>query len=132
MIEWRLLKHDKFVVCVVDPESAIAEGLSILFETYGIEVLSFPDAESFLEAIPLIRNSHCCLIIEANLPGISAPALLQEMHDEFADLWMFLLISTSSPQLLEAAQSSRQISVIEKPCTNGQLVEKVLEVRQRA
>ena len=127
-----MLKHDKFVVCVVDPESAIAEGLSILFETYGIEVLSYPDAESFLEAMPLVRNSRCCLIIEASLPGISAPALLQQLHDEFADLWVVLLISTSSPQLLKAAQSSQQISVIEKPCTNGRLVEKVLEVRQRA
>ena len=125
------MKHDKFVVCVVDPESAIAEGLSILFETYGIEVLSYPDAETFLEAMPLVRNSRCCLIIEASLPGISAPALLQKLHDEFADLWVILLISTSSPQLLEAAQGSRQISVIEKPCTNGRLVEKVLEVRQQ-
>ena len=126
------MKHDKFVVHVVDPDPAIAEGLSILFDTYGIEVLSYPDAESFLEAIPPPCSGHCCLLIEANLPGISGPALLQQLRDEHADLSVLLLISTSSPQLINAAKSSRQVGVIEKPCTNGMLIEEVLRLRERA
>lgn len=126
------MKHDKFVVHVVDPDAAIADGLSTLFDTYGIEVLSYPDAEFFLEAMPPPCFGHCCVLIEANLPGMSGPALLQKLRDERADLPVLLLISTSYPRLTEALQGSRQIGVIEKPCSNGMLVKKVLELRKLA
>ena len=125
------MNQEKFVVHVVDPDPAIAEGLSALFDTYGIEVLCYPDAESFLEAEPLRRSGQGCLLIEASLPGISGPALLQKLRDECADLPVLLLISTSSPQLIEAARSARQVGVIEKPCTNGTLIENVLRLRQQ-
>ena len=124
------MEQDKFVVHVVDPDPAIADGLSALFDTYGIEVFSYPDAESFLEAMPP-NAEHRCLLIEANLPGISGPALLQKLHDECADLPVLLLISPSSPQLIEVAKSSRQVGVIEKPCKNGLLIEEVLRLRQQ-
>ncbi|MGB5491376.1 MAG: response regulator [Woeseiaceae bacterium] len=126
------MKQDNFVVHVVDPDSAIADGLSTLFDTYGITVLSYPDAESFLGAMPPPCFGHCCLLIEANLPGISGPALLQKLRDERADLPLLLMISTSYPQLTEILQSSRQIGFIEKPCSNGMLVNKVLELREQA
>jgi FixJ family two-component response regulator len=124
------LKQDKFVVHVVDPDAAIADGLSTLFDTYGIEVISYPDAESFLESMLPPCFGHCCVLIEANLPGISGPALLQRLRNERADLPVLLLISTSYPQLTETLQGSRQIGVIEKPCSNGMLVEKILELRK--
>ena len=126
------MKQDKFVVHVVDPDAAIADGLSTLFDTYGIEVLSYPDAESFLEAVPPPCSGRCCLLIEANLPGISGPALLQKLRAERADLPVLLLISTSYPQLTEILQGSRQVGVIEKPCSNGMLVKRVLELRKLA
>lgn len=125
------MKHEKFVVHVVDPDPAIADGLSVLFDTYGIEVYSYRDAESFLEAMPP-SSGYRCLLIEANLPGISGPALLQKLRDECADLPVLLLISTSSPQLIEAARSARQVGVIEKPCTNGMLMKEVLRLRQQS
>ena len=126
------MQHDNFVVHVVDPDPAIADGLSALFDTFGIEVLSYSDAESFLESIPPPSSGQGCLLIEASLPGISGPALLQKLRDECADLPVLLLISTSSPQLIEAARSARQVGVVEKPCTNGMLVKEVLRLRQQS
>jgi FixJ family two-component response regulator len=126
------LKPDKFVVHVVDPDAAIADGLSTLFDTYGIAVISYPDAESYLDAMPPPGLGPCCLLVDANLPGISGPALLQKLRDERADLPLLLMISTSYPQLTETLQGSRQIGFIEKPCSNGMLVKKVLELREQA
>lgn len=125
-----MLKQDKFVVHIVDPDPAIADGLSTLFDTYGIEVLSYPDAESFLEVTPVPCQRHCCLLVEADLPGISGPALLQRLRDERADMPVLLLFSTSSPRLIEAAKSAPHVGVIEKPCANGILIDKVLRLRQ--
>lgn len=126
------MAHDSFVVHVVDPDQAIADGLAILLSTYGIEVVSYPDAESFLDATSPPSAGHCCLLIEADLPGLSGPALLQQLRDQRVDLPVLLLISTSSPQLIQAAGSSRQVGVIEKPFLDGMLIDKVLSIRQHA
>lgn len=126
------MKNDEFVVHVVDPDEAIAEGLATLLNTYGIEVLSYPDAETFLAAWPQLYPDHCCLLVEANLPGLSGPALLRKLLDECADLPVLLLISTSSPELIEVARGASQIGVIEKPFVNSMLTDRVLRLREYA
>jgi two-component system CheB/CheR fusion protein len=126
------LKAEEFVVHIVDPDQAIAEGLATLLNTYGIEVCSYPDAETFLDAWSQLRPGHCCLLVEAELPGLSGPALVQILLDEFADLPVLLLINTSSPQLIETARSSSRFGVIEKPFLNGMLIEQVLRLSKSA
>jgi two-component system CheB/CheR fusion protein len=126
------LKSEKFLVHVVDPDQAIAEGLATLLNTYGIEVCSYPDAETFLNSWSQLRPGHCCLLVEAELPGLSGPALVQILLDEFADLPVLLLINTSSPELIETARRSTRFGVIEKPFVNGTLIEQVLRLRQAA
>jgi FixJ family two-component response regulator len=71
-------------------------------------------------------------LVEANLPGLSGPALIQRLLDECADLPVLLLISTSSPNLIEVAQSSSRIGVIEKPFLDGTLIEELLRLRRQA
>jgi two-component system CheB/CheR fusion protein len=126
------LKQGDFVVHVVDPDSAIGEGLAALLDTYGIEVRSYPDAEAFLDSWPHRYAGKCCLLVEADLPGRSGPALLEQLLGECADLPVLLLISTSSPELIEVARSSSRIGVIEKPFVDGMLTEQVLRLRQQA
>ena len=126
------MKQGDFVVHVVDPDSAIGEGLSALLETYGIKVQSYADAEAFLESWPKRSTDKCCLLVEADLPGLSGPALLQQILDECADLPVMLLISSSSPEMIAVARSSSRIGVIEKPFVNGTLTNRVLQLRQQA
>jgi len=126
------LKIENYVVHVVDPDQAIAEGLATLLNTYGIDVYSYPDAETFLDSRSQFRPGLSCLLVEAELPGLSGPALVQILLDEFADLPVLLLINTSSPQLIEIAQRSSRFGVIEKPFLNGTLIEQVLQLRKSA
>ena len=126
------MKNDEFVVYVVDPDEAIAEGLATLLNTYGIEVHSYPDAETFLDAWPHLYPDQCCLLVAADLPGLSGPALLRKLLDECANLPVLLLISTSSPELIEVARCSSQIGIIEKPFVNGMLTDRVLRLREHA
>lgn len=126
------MKSDEFVVHIVDPDQAIGEGLAALLNTYGIEVCSYPDAEAFLESWPHVRRGRSCLLVEADLPGLSGPALIQRLLDECADLPVLLLVSTSSPDLIEVARSSSRIGVIEKPFVNGTLIEQLARLRHQA
>jgi len=126
------LKSDRFVVHVVDPDQAIADGLVTLLETYGIQVAYYSDAEAFLKSQPRSFRGRCCLLVDADLPGLSGPALLKQLRDDFANVPVLLFISTSSPELIEAARSSNRVGVIEKPFVDGMLIGELLRLRQQA
>ncbi|MEJ2273403.1 MAG: response regulator [Woeseiaceae bacterium] len=123
------MQQASFVVHIVDPDAAIADGLSTLLSTYGIDVIAYPDAESFLQSRSAALQQRGCLLVEADLPGVSGPALLQQVHDQLA---VVLLVSTSSPDLIDVASSSSRVRVIEKPCVDGALVDALLSIRQQA
>ncbi len=123
------MKRENFMVHVVDSDQAIADGLVTLLGTYGIEVLSHPDAESFLRSWLPRRCRNCCLITEADLPGLSGPALLRKLRELRVEVPVLMLLSTSSPELIEVALSSGQVSVIQKPCHDRTLIDRVLSIR---
>ena len=123
------MKRENFIVHVVDSDQAIADGLATLLGTYGIEVLAHPDAESFLKFWLPRRSRNCCLITEADLPGLSGSALLRELRDLRVEIPVLMLVGTSSPQLTERALSSGLVSMIQKPCTDSTLIDRVLSIR---
>ena len=71
-------------------------------------------------------------MVDADLPGLSGPALLQQLRDDFAQVPALLFVSTSSPELIEAARSSSRVGVIEKPFVNGVLIDELLRLKQQA
>lgn len=113
----------------MDPDRSIGDGFAVLLSTYGIAVRSYPDAETFLECWPQVPAQRCCLIVEADLPGLSGPALIQRLADECGDLAVVLLVSTSSPELIEIAKSSGRIGVVEKPFVHGTLIDELVSRR---
>lgn len=119
-------------MCIVDPDPAIADGLATLLSTYGIQVRSYPDAESFLQSWSAAPTENGCLLIEADLPGVSGPALLARLNGNASELPVLLMVSTSSPELIAAARASDRVRVIEKPCVDDTLVTAILAIRQRA
>ena len=126
------MKDEKFVVHVVDPDQAITDGLATLLGTYDIQVRSYPDAESFLQKWLPHRCRHCCLLAEADLPGLSGPALLRELRERDVEIPVLLLVSSSTPELIEVARTSSQVGVIEKPFINHALIDQVMSLRGRA
>jgi len=126
------VKQGKFVVHIVDPDAAIADGLATLLNTYGIAVKSYPDAESFLGSWSAASSIKGCLLVEADLPGVSGPALLAKLTGDALDLPVLLMISTSSPDLIAAAKSSDLVRVIEKTCFDDTLVEALLDIRSQS
>ena len=121
--------RENFMVHVVDSDQAIADGLATLIGTYGIEVMSHPDAESFLTYWLPRRCRNCCLITEADLPGLSGPVLLRELRELRVNIPVLMLVSTTAPELSETALSPGRISVIRKPCVDRTLIDRVLSLR---
>ena len=126
------MKFDKFVVHVIDPDQAITDGLATLLATYGIQVDAYPDAETFLESWSPCDADRCCLLCAADLPGLSGPALLQQLCDASIELPVLLLVSRYSPELFAAAQGSSRVGIVEKPFVNDTLINSVLELTEAA
>ena len=122
----------KFVVYVIDPDQAIADGLATLLRTYDIDVEHFPDAESFLEAGAVANCDNCCLLVESNLPGMSGPALMHELRGIKVDLPVLLLVDTMSPAFINVVNASGRIGVLQKPLANDALVSTILRLRRAA
>jgi FixJ family two-component response regulator len=123
------VKHSNFMVHVVDSDQAIADGLATLLGAYGIEVRSYPDAGSFLKFWLPRRWRNCCLIVDADLPGSGAPALLRELRELKVDIPVLMLVGTSTPETAVAVRRSGAIGVIQKPCLDHTLIDRVLEFR---
>jgi FixJ family two-component response regulator len=121
--------RENFLVHLVDSDQAIADGLAVLLGTYGINVQSHTDAESFLQYWLPRRCSNSCLITEADLPGLSGPALLRKLQELRVEVPVLMLVSTSSPELFETALGSKRVSVIQKPCLDRTLIDRVLSLR---
>ena len=124
--------RENFMVHVLDSDQAIADGLATLLGTYGIDVLSHPDAESFLKHWLPRRCCNCCLITEADLPGLSGTALLRELRELCVEIPVLMLVSTSTPELFDTAHGSGRVSLIRKPCLDRTLIDCVLSLRAGA
>lgn len=126
------MKQSNFVVHVVDPDPAIADALKALLDTYDMEVDYYPNAKSFLRDCDCACKENCCLLAEADMPGLSGPAMLRQLSDKCVDVPILLLVSTASPQLMEAAKRSTRICVIEKPIVSSVLIDELLRLKQLA
>jgi two-component system CheB/CheR fusion protein len=120
------------MVHVVDSDQAIADGLVTLLSTYGIEVLPYSDAEAFFRHWPANPSHNCCLIIDADIPGLSGPALLRELRMQRVDIPVLLLVGTSTPEMIEASRGAGRVGIIQKPCVDRTLTDRVLEIREAA
>lgn len=65
------------IVVVIDDDLGIREAVSRLLQAAGIENQTFPSAEAFLESGMLADTA--VLILDIQLPGISGPALQQQL-----------------------------------------------------
>jgi FixJ family two-component response regulator len=114
---------------VVDSDQAIADGLVTLLATYGVDVLRYPDIDSFLRYWLPRRHRNCCLITESDTAECSGPALLRELEELNVEIPLLLLVNASSAELIKDARSSDQFGVIRKPCLDHTLVQRVLSLR---
>ena len=119
------------MVHVVDSDQAVADGLATLLSTYGVEVLSYPDAESFLKFWLPRRACNCCLIVDADLPGLSGPALLRKFRELRVNIPVLMLIDTSTPQYMEVLRGAEQVGIVQKPCLDDTLIDRVLGFRRQ-
>jgi len=64
-------------VLIVDDDPSMRDALAVVFTLAGYPVSLFPDAESFLAAVPV--KSPAALLLDVHLPGMSGLQLLKKL-----------------------------------------------------
>jgi FixJ family two-component response regulator len=117
--------HHPPVLAVVDDDPAVRHALSFAFETVGVAVVTFADAESALAA-PM-KQCWRCLILDQKLPRMTGLDLLVRLRA--AGLTApSILITTHPSRETRAHAFAAGVEVIEKPLLDDQLASKVREL----
>jgi len=108
------------VVYVVDDESDVRDAICRVLEHDGHLVEDYEDGESFLSAYRPGRNA--CLLIDANLPGISGLDLLKRLKDFGYSVPAIMITGQSDVPMAVEAMKAGAADFLEKPIRSIELL----------
>ncbi len=116
-------------VHVVDDDEAIRDSLLWLIEGAGYLVSAYPDAESFLAALPHIEPG--CVICDVRMPGLSGLQLFDELKRRQLPFPLIFLTGHGDVPMATGALRGGAIDFLEKPVDESVLLERLHEGFER-
>jgi two-component system CheB/CheR fusion protein len=116
-------------VYIVDDDAGIRHDMRATFELAGLHVETFPDAESFLAAMPAVFDESC-LLVDAGLPGLSGLELLHKLAAGAVKLPAVMVTGRGDINMAVQAMKAGAADFLEKPTNPEDLlacVRRVLE-----
>jgi len=100
-------------VFVVDDDASILKGVREVVELLGLDVQTYASAEAFLDGYRC--SGPGCLVLDVRMPGMSGPALQQEMANQ--GIFLPVIIITGHGDVQTAVESMKlgAIEFLEKP-----------------
>jgi two-component system, chemotaxis family, CheB/CheR fusion protein len=111
------------VIFVIDDDSHVRQGIRAVLAEAGRTVEDYPTCEAFLEAYRPGRGA--CLLIDANLPGMTGLELLQRFHDLGHRLPAIMITGSADVPMAVQAMKAGASDFIEKPIGPTELVASV-------
>ena len=125
------MRCEQDIICVIDPDEAVHDALTILLSATGTRVVCYPSAEAFFDSTIARRLRRGCLLVEANLPGMGSLAFLRRLRAQGVDLPVLVLTSTSNREIANQALKAGAVEVIEKPLVGGRLLSRLRHLDHR-
>jgi FixJ family two-component response regulator len=101
------------VIHILDDDDAVRDSLSLLLESHGFNVKSYPSADAF--ARNYIPGGHACLILDHHLPGMTGLDYLASVVKSGANLPVILITGGADPVIRKRAQDLGVVAFFEKP-----------------
>ena len=119
-------------IYVVDPDESVHDALSTLMQVTDVHVRGYLTPEAFQNAHLGCDSRNCCILIEADLPGIGSLALIRSIHAQNPFIPIVVLASTSDSDIAAEALKAGAIDVIDKPFFSVRLLDRILGVAASA
>jgi two-component system CheB/CheR fusion protein len=104
---------------VVDDDGAVREAMRDLLQEDGRTVETYASSEAFLAAYRPGREG--CLLVDAQMPGMSGLALLQRLHSEGNRLPAIMITGQGDVPMAVEAMKAGAADFIEKPIRRDEL-----------
>jgi FixJ family two-component response regulator len=117
---------DGVTVCVVDDDAPIRAALERLLTLHGHAVLTFDDAQAYLQRRP-DREGPVCLLLDLRMPGMSGIELQDRLHAEGAcPAILFLTAHADIPTCVQAMRGGA-LGFLTKPFDPCELLRAVAD-----
>jgi two-component system, LuxR family, response regulator FixJ len=112
-------------VLIVDDDAAVRSALKFALEVEGFRVRLYDRPSAVLADQDL--PDRACMVIDYRMPCIDGLELLKRLRDRRVDLPAILISGRVNDQLRGRASQSGVSCVLEKPLSDGTLVERIRE-----
>lgn len=123
------MTSEKGRVCVIDDDDALRESLSFLLRTAQIDVVSYPSATTFLDALPDVHAS--CVIADVRMPEMSGIDLLRRLKELKIDVPVIVITGHGDVPLAVEAMKVGASDFLEKPFDDEVLLASVRSALKR-
>jgi two-component system CheB/CheR fusion protein len=113
-------------VYIIDDDAAVRNAMRMIFEANSFHVEVFGDCEDFGNAPRIETNS--CLLLDANLPGMSGLEMLQKLASSHSQLPAILMTGEGDVKMAVQAMKAGAFDFIEKPVGQSDLLRFVKRV----
>lgn len=110
-------------VIIIDDDPSMRDALAVVFTLAGYRVSLFPDAESFLAAVPV--RSPAALLLDVHLPGRSGLDLLKRLDATRYGAPIVMISADASVAHAVAAVKNGAFDYMVKPLDGRDMVKRV-------
>ncbi|PRB82757.1 sigma-54 dependent transcriptional regulator [Pseudomonas sp. MYb185] len=110
-------------VVLIDDDAHLRQALSQTLDLAGLKVLSLGDARGLAARIP--RDWPGVLVSDIRMPGLDGLQLLQQLHEQDAELPVLLITGHGDVPLAVQAMRAGAYDFLEKPFANDTLLDSV-------
>ena len=117
------------LISVVDDDESIRRSTRLLIESHGFRVATFQSAEAFLTSEK--RHDASCLILDVQMPGIGGLQLQTKLAHDGHSIPIIFITGYDDDQSRRHAMEAGAIAFLDKPFTEGQLLQTIRSALQQ-
>jgi two-component system CheB/CheR fusion protein len=117
-------------IYIIDDDAAVRSAMRMVFEANGFNVETFGDCEDFSYAPRIEVDS--CLLVDANLPGMSGLEMLQKLASSHSQLRAILMTGEGDVKMAVQAMKAGAFDFMEKPVNQSDLLKFVKRIFEQS
>ena len=115
------VKANRSLVSIVDDDESVRESLPDLLKEFGFDVQAFSSGEAFLASQYVCETR--CLILDVAMPGMSGPAVQQELMRRRKKIPIVFITAHSGEDIRPQLLQQGAIECLSKPFSDAALRE---------
>jgi len=124
------MEKAKATVFVVDDDAAALDSIAALMDDIDVNVATFPNGESFLEAFDDSQPS--CIILDLKMPGLAGIDVLHELRNRDHEVEVIMISGHADVPSTVSVMRAGACNFMEKPFVPNVLREQVCEAIERS